>query len=88
MIVLISGDGKYSIEGSDLDEVLERGRGLYALLKESRFGEFSPALRELHDIVRQRGKPVEIFRVVDVIIPPADCDPQLMSQMMGLQRTP
>jgi hypothetical protein len=87
MIVLISGDGKYSLEGADLETVMDCGRQLYALLKEGNFREFSAGLRELHDIVKRRGKPVDIFRVVDVIIPP-DCEPHLLVLLMGLQKTP
>jgi len=88
MIILLSGDGKYSVEGKDLDAVLETGRTLFSLLKEDKDEEFSRTLREIHRFVRGKGTPVEIYRSADVIIPPLDCDPKVMKSVLGIQKSP
>lgn len=88
MIILLSGDGKYSVEGQDLDETLESGRQLYLLLKAEKYEEFAQSLSQLHSYVRTRGRQVEILRSADIIIPPLTCDPRVLGSIMGLQRTP
>jgi hypothetical protein len=88
MIILLSGAGKYSLEGKELDTVLESGRRLYLLLKEERYDEFSRSLSQLHSFVMANGKQVEILRNTDVIIPPLSCDPRILGSIMGLQSNP
>jgi len=88
MIVLLSGKGKYSLDGKELDTVLESGRRLYLLLKEERYDEFSRSLTQLHSYVTANGKQVEILRNADVIVPPLSCDPRIIGSIMGLQNTP
>jgi hypothetical protein len=88
LIVLLSGNGKYLLEGDDVEAVLEAGRNLYSLVRDDRGYEFHKTLSELHDFVKTKGTPVEIFRPVDFIIPPPDCDPQIIRQAFGLQKTP
>jgi hypothetical protein len=88
MIVLLSGEGKYSLDGKELDTVLESGRRLYLLLKEERYDEFSHSLSQLHSYVIANGKQVEILRVADVVVPPLNCDPRIMGSIMGVQSAP
>lgn len=88
MIILLSGEGKYSLEGQELDAVLESGRRLYLLLKEARYDEFSQSLSQLHSYVTAKGKQVEILRNADIIVPPLGCDPRVIGSIMGLQSTP
>jgi hypothetical protein len=88
LIVLLSGNGKYAMEGKDLDRVLETGRGLFSLLKEDKDEEFSRSLREVHRFVRGKGTPVEIYRIAGVIIPPVECDPKVMKGVLGIQKSP
>jgi len=85
LIVLLSGDGKYSLEGDDLEEVLTRGRTLYSSLKDDRTDEFETRLLELREFVRKKGRPVEIFRGAEIIIPPANCSPEILRSVLGLQ---
>lgn len=85
MIVLLSGDGKYSLEGKDLDTVLETGRTLFSLLKQDKDEEFSRTLREIHRFVRGKGTLVEIYRSADVIIPPLEVDPKVMKSVLGIK---
>jgi len=88
MIVLLSGKGKYSLEGKELETVLESGRSLYVLLKEERYTEFSQSLYQLHSFVMANGRQVEILRNADIIVPPLECDPRIMGSVMGLQSSP
>jgi len=88
LIILLSGDGKYSLSGEDLEEALERGRMLFKLLKENRMEDFSNELSDLHSFVKERGHSVEIFRNAEVIIPPIKCDPQAIHSIMGFQKSP
>jgi hypothetical protein len=88
MIVLLSGEGKYSLDGKELDTVLKSGRRLYLLLKEERYDEFSHSLSQLHSYVIANGKQVEILRVADVVVPPLNCDPRIMGSIMGVQSAP
>jgi len=85
LIVLLSGDGKYSLEGKDLDTVLETGRTLFSLLKQDKDEEFSRTLREIHRFVRGKGTLVEIYRSADVIIPPLEVDPKVMKSVLGIK---
>lgn len=88
MIILLSGKGKYLLEGKALDAVLESGRQLYLLLKEERYDEFSQSLSRLHSYVTANGKQVEILRNADIIVPPLGSDPRVIGSIMGLQGTP
>jgi hypothetical protein len=88
MIILLSGDGKYSMEGADLESVLESGRRLYLLLKGESYEEFALSLSQLHSFVKANGKHVEILRNADVIIPPLSCDPRILGSIMGLHNNP
>jgi len=88
MIILLSGDGKYSVKGTDLENVLESGRSLYMLLKTERYEEFAQSLYQLHSYVKANGSQVEIIRSADIIIPPLSCDPRILGSIMGLHNTP
>ena len=88
MIVLLSGDGKYLLKDNDIEAVLETGRNLYSFVRDNRDQDFLKALTELHGFVRTKGRPVEIFRPVDFIIPPIDCDPRIIRLSFGIQKTP
>jgi len=88
MIVLLSGKGKYSLEGKELETVLESGRSLYVLLKEERYTEFSQSLYQLHSFLMANRRQVEILRNADIIVPPLECDPRIMGSVMGLQSSP
>jgi hypothetical protein len=88
MIILLSGDGKYSVEGTDLDSVLESGRRLYLLLKTESYEEFTRSLYQLHSYVKTNGRQVEILRSADVIVPPLNCDPRILGSIMGLHSAP
>ncbi|MGA2573797.1 MAG: hypothetical protein ABSF36_06295 [Candidatus Methanomethylicaceae archaeon] len=88
MIILLSGDGKFLLEGKSLDTALESGRQLFSLLREDRIQEFSEALDELHSFVKQKGQPVEIYHNADIIVPPVKCDPRTIQSIMGFQKTP
>jgi len=88
LIILLSGDGKFLLEGKSLDTALESGRQLFSLLREDRIQEFSEALDELHSFVKQKGQPVEIYHNADIIVPPVKCDPRTIQSIMGFQKTP
>ena len=88
MIVLISGDGKYMVEGESVDNIMENGRRLFALLKESNYEEFSTSLKKLHEFVKESGREVEIYRPAEIILPPIGCDPRLVQALFGFQRKP
>jgi hypothetical protein len=88
LIILLSGDGKFLLEGKNLDTALESGRQLFSLLREDRIQEFSEALDELHSFVKQKGQPVEIYHNADIIVPPVKCDPRTIQSIMRLQKTP
>ncbi|GEM_PF-1110273 len=88
MIVLLSGEGKYSLEERDTERLLEIGKELYHLLSEGRDREFALRLGELHAFVKRKGKKVEIFRLTDIVIPPADVDPAMMERIFGFQKSP
>jgi len=84
MIVLLSGDGKYYLDGDDLEHIFLEGRRLFSLLKEKKFEEFSLSLIDLHEFVKKKGKPVDILKTADIIIPPAKSDPSLMNDLFML----
>jgi hypothetical protein len=88
MIILLSGDGKYAVEGTDLDNVLESGRHLYQLLKTENYEEFARSLYQLHSYVKANGKQVETLRSADVIVPPFNCEPRILGSIMGLHSAP
>lgn len=88
MIILLSGDSKYLVNGKDLDTVLETGRQLFILLKEGKDEDFTNTLKELHQFVQKTGKPVEIYRSADVIIPPIKSDPRIIKSVLGIQNCP
>ena len=88
MIILLSGDGKYLLEGNEVETVLNAGRNLYSYIRDDRFQDFLKTLKELHEFVKAKGSPVEIFRPADLIIPPVDCDPRLIQLSLGLQKIP
>jgi hypothetical protein len=88
LIILLSGDGKFSLEGKNLDAALKSGRQLFSLLKEDRFQEFSETLDQLYSFVKQNGQPVEIYHNADIIVPPVKCDPRTIQSIMGFQKTP
>lgn len=84
MIILLSGDSKYSVNGKDLDAVLEAGRELFILLKEGKDKDFNHTLKEIHKFVQMNGKLVEIYRSADVIIPPVKSDPKVIKSVLGI----
>lgn len=84
MIVLLSGDGKYYLDGKDLEHVFTEGRRLFSLLKEKKFEEFSLLLADLHEFVRKKGSPVEILKTADIIIPSVKSNPSLMNELFTL----
>jgi len=88
LIILLSGDSKYSVNGKDLDAVLETGRKLFILLKEGKDEDFTHTLGEIHKFVQMKGKPVEIYRSADMIIPPIKSDPKVMKSVLGIQKSP
>jgi len=84
MIILLSGDGKYYLEGEDLEHVFLEGRKLFSLLKQGKYEEFSLLLKDLHRFVKEKGKPVDILKVADIIIPPAKSNPFIMKEIFML----
>jgi hypothetical protein len=88
LIILLSGDGKYNLQNNDIEAVLDSGRSLYSCVRDDRFQDFYRILKELHEFVKAKGTPVEIFRPADLIIPPLNCDPRLVQLSFGLQKTP
>lgn len=86
MIVLISGNGKYAVEGEDLDSLMKDGRVLFDLLKKSNYEEFTYCLNRLHEFVKKHGKVTEIYRPADIILPPLNCDPRIVQTLMGIQK--
>lgn len=88
LIILLSGNGKFLLEGKNLEAALESGRQLFRLLKEDRLQEFSEVIDELHSFVKQNGRQVEIYYNADIIVPPVKCDPRIIQSIMGFQKIP
>lgn len=85
MIILLSGDGKYNLEEEDLEQIFEEGRKLFSLLKEGKYEEFSLTMKNLHEFVKKKGKPVDVFKNADVIIPPVKSSPKDIKEIFGLE---
>lgn len=85
MIILLSGNGKYSLDGENLERVFEKGRKLFLLLKEQKYEEFSLTLKEVHEFVEKNGKSVEMLKNADIIIPPVKFNPQQIREIFGLE---
>jgi hypothetical protein len=86
LIILLSGNGKYSLEGTFLFAVEDAGKTLFSLLMEGEKNdqEFTSKLIELHEFVKKNGIPVE----ADLILPPLHSNPGTMRAMLGLQKKP
>lgn len=84
MIVLLSGNGKYYLDGENLEHIFEEGRRLFHLLKDGKFDEFSSSLTNLHKFIKTKGKPIEVLKTADIIIPPTTSNPSLMKEIFGL----
>ena len=90
MIILLSGNGKYSLEGTFLFTVEDAGKTLFSLLMEGEENdqEFTSKLIELHEFVKKNGIPVEVYKNADLILPPLHSNPGTMRAMLGLQKKP
>ena len=88
MIILLSGDGKYLLEETELDAVQVVGKLLFSLLGRGDDQEYERKLGELHEFIKKNGTPVEVYKNADLIVPPLLCDPVTMRSMLGLQKNP
>jgi hypothetical protein len=76
IIVLLSGDNKFALDIKYKNFIIEEGKKLFNMLKESRLEDFSRSLKELHEFIKKNGKPIDVLRGADIIIPPLNIDPQ------------
>jgi hypothetical protein len=74
--ILLSGNGKFILDIKYKDFIIEEGRKLFNMLKENKFEEFLISLRELHEFIKKNGRPTEVLKEVDIIIPPLNINPE------------
>ncbi|MBX6342112.1 MAG: hypothetical protein IRY97_06615 [Thermomicrobiaceae bacterium] len=74
MIVRISTEGQYRIDSDYLDQLNAIDNDLVAAIASGDRGTFQARLRELLDLVRQHGTPVDPDELVEsqIVLPPPD----------------
>lgn len=74
MIVRISTEGQYRIDSDYLDQLNAIDNDLVAAIAAGDRGTFQARLRELLDLVRQHGAPVDPDELVEsqIVLPPPD----------------
>lgn len=88
MIILLSGEKKYSVEGASLEKVDELGRLLYETLERGDSAQFKELLQNLHSFVKENGVNVDPLRKADLVIPSPICDANEFRALFNLQKTP
>ena len=76
IIVLLSGDNKFALDIKYKDFIIEEGKKLFNMLKENQLEDFLKSLRELHEFIKKNGRPTDILRRADIIIPPLNINPE------------
>ncbi len=88
MIILLSGEKKYSVEGEALDKVNSMGREIFEALERNDIAKMYAQLSALHSYVKENGTRVDPYKNADAVIPPADCDAKELRDFFNLQKTP
>ncbi len=88
MIVLLSGEKKYSVEGSALDEVNLMGRAIYESLERNDIANIGSQLQALHSHVKENGIRADPYRNADLVVPPVNCDVNVLRELFNLQKVP
>jgi len=74
MIIRILTEGQFNLPGSHLDQLNEIDNQLVEAVESEDDGKFKQLLKEMLDLVRQKGTPVPVEELVesDLILPEAD----------------
>jgi hypothetical protein len=83
MIVRILTEGQFDLPGSFFDELNALDNKLVEVVELADGDHFQSALKEMLDLVRDKGKPVPIDELVesDVVLPAADISIEEASEL-------
>lgn len=85
MIIRIMGEGQVRVPDADYDRLNELDAKVEAAIEANDADEFTPALVELLEVVRDRGEQVGDDELVDsdLVLPPSDASLQEVEEMLG-----
>ncbi len=88
MIILLSGEKKYSVEGEALDKINSMGRQIFETLERNDVAALGTQLRALHSYVKKNGVHADPYTNAEIIIPPVDCDANELRVFFNLHKAP
>jgi hypothetical protein len=74
VIVRILTEGQYNFPGAYVDELNEIDNQLVAAVEDENQGDFSRLLKQMLDLVREKGAPVPVDELIesDLVLPEPD----------------